>query len=293
MAELTTSRAATGFWPRFRRLHRAWVGVILLLPIFIGAIFARQLAPFDPIFQFRDGLTGTGLPVPPGGHYLLGTDPLGRDVLSRALYGAQVSLFVSLVANGLAALLGLFVGILAGYFGGVFDTVLMRFTDVLLAFPAILLALALTAVLRPSIGVVTVVIAVITWPALSRLVRSQVLVVRELAFVEAARSLGASSLHIVIRHILPQIITLVVIWSTLALAGTVLTEAALSFLGLGIPLPTPSWGNMIADAQSQYRSAPWLILVPGAAILMTTLGFNLLGDALRDALDPRTAQRQT
>ncbi|HVU11982.1 MAG TPA: ABC transporter permease [Phototrophicaceae bacterium] len=293
MAELKGARAATGFWPRFRRLHRAWVGLILLLPIFIGAIFAHQLAPFDPIFQFRDGLTGTGLPVPPGSHYLLGTDPLGRDVLSRALYGGQVSLFVSLVANGLAALLGLLVGILAGYFGGIFDTVLMRFTDVLLAFPAILLALALTAVLRPSIGVVTVVIAVITWPALSRLVRSQVLVVRELAYVDAARSLGASSLHIVIRHILPQIITLVVIWSTLALAGTVLTEASLSFLGLGVPLPTPSWGNMIADAQSQYRSAPWLILVPGAAILMTTLGFNLLGDALRDALDPRTAQRQT
>ena len=293
MAEqLPVPHAQVGFWPRFRRLRRAWVGVILLLPIFMGAIFAHQIAPYDPIFQFRDGLTATGLPIPPGSHYLLGTDPLGRDVLSRALYGGQVSLFVSLVANGMAALLGTTVGILAGYFGGIFDTVLMRFTDVLLAFPAILLALALTAVLRPSIGVVTVVIAVITWPALARLVRSQVLVVRELAFVEAARSLGASSLHIILRHVLPQIITLAVIWSTLALAGTVLTEAALSYLGLGVPLPTPSWGNMISDGQSQYRSAPWLILVPGTAILMTTLGFNLLGDALRDALDPHTAQRQ-
>ena len=270
-----------------------WVGLALIVPILLAALFARQIAPADPIFQFRDGLTATGLPIAPGGRFLLGTDPLGRDVLSRVLYGAQVSLFVSLVANGLAALLGTMVGMLAGYFAGIFDTVLMRLTDVLLAFPVILLALALTTVLRPSVTVVTVVIAAIGWPALARLIRSQVLVVRELAFVEAAHSLGASDLHIIVFHIFPQIITLAVIWATLGLAGTVLVEAALSYLGLGIPLPTASWGNMIADGQSQYRSAPWLILVPGTAILMTTLGFNLLGDALRDALDPRTAQRQS
>ena len=292
MAEIIELRSQSSFWKRFRRLHRMWVGLALIVPILLAALFARQIAPADPIFQFRDGLTATGLPIAPGGRFLLGTDPLGRDVLSRVLYGAQVSLFVSLVANGLAALLGTMVGMLAGYFAGIFDTVLMRLTDVLLAFPVILLALALTTVLRPSVTVVTVVIAAIGWPALARLIRSQVLVVRELAFVEAAHSLGASDLHIIVFHIFPQIITLAVIWATLGLAGTVLVEAALSYLGLGIPLPTASWGNMIADGQSQYRSAPWLILVPGTAILMTTLGFNLLGDALRDALDPRTAQRQ-
>jgi peptide/nickel transport system permease protein len=268
-----------------------WVGLALITPIIVVAILAPVIAPADPTFQFRDGLTSTGLPVAPGERFPLGTDPLGRDVLSRLAYGAQVSLVVSLVANGLAALLGTSVGIMAGYFSGWFDSLLMRFTDVLLAFPAILLALALTAVLRPSILVVTVVIAVIAWPGLARVIRSQVLVVRELAYIEAARSLGASGGHIIIQHIVPQIVTLAVIWSTLGLASTVLLEASLSFLGLGIPLPTPSWGNMIADGQSQYRTAPWLIVVPGIAILATTLGFNLLGDALRDALDPRTSQR--
>jgi peptide/nickel transport system permease protein len=291
MTETIALRSEHGFWSRFRRLPRMWVGIGLIMPVVLAALFAPVIAPADPMFQFRDGLTATGLPVPPGPRFPLGSDPLGRDVLSRVVYGAQVSLFVSLVANGLAALLGTSVGILAGYFSGWFDSLLMRFTDVLLAFPAILLALALTAVLKPSLMVVTVVIAVISWPALARLVRSQVLVVRELAFVEAARSLGASHFHIIRHHVIPQVITLAVIWVTLGLAGTVLVEAALSYLGLGVPLPTPSWGNMIADGQSQYRTAPWLILMPSTAILMTTLGFNLLGDALRDALDPRTSQR--
>ncbi|MEO8395857.1 MAG: ABC transporter permease, partial [Chloroflexota bacterium] len=254
--------------------------------------FATLIAPANPTFQFRDGMTATGLPIPPGAKFPLGTDTLGRDVFSRVLYGAQVSLFVSIVANGLAALLGTSVGLLAGYFAGPFDYVLMRFTDVLLAFPAILLALALTTVLKPSVAVVTIVIAMIGWPSLARLIRSQVLVVREYAYVESARSLGATDLHIIFFHVIPQIVTLAVIWATLGLAGTVLIEASLSYLGLGIPLPTPSWGNMIADGQSQYRSSPWLLLVPGIAILITTLGFNLLGDALRDALDPRTIQRQ-
>ncbi len=291
MAEIVLQRPRQTFWSRLRRLPRVWVGLALVIPIILAGLFAPLIAPKDPIFQYRDGLTATGLPLPPGGQFALGTDKLGRDVFSRVLYGAQVSLFVSVTANVLAALLGTTVGLVAGYFSGAFDFALMRLTDVLLAFPTILLALALTTVLRPSVYVVTLVIAIIGWPALARLIRGQVLVVREYAYVEAARSLGATDLRLIFRHILPQILTLAVIWATLNLAGTVLVEASLSFLGLGIPLPTPSWGNMIADGQAQYRSSPWLLLVPGLAILMTTLGFNLIGDALRDALDPRTAQR--
>ncbi|MCZ7546802.1 MAG: ABC transporter permease [Anaerolineae bacterium] len=276
-----------------RRLPRAWVGAALVIAALSAAIFAPVIAPADPTFQFRDGLSNVGLPLAPGtGRFLLGTDNLGRDMLSRILYGAQVSLFVSLVANTLAAGIGTSVGVTAGYFpGSVLDSLLMRFTDVLMAFPAILLALGLAAVLRPSAVVVTVIIAVITWPALARIVRSQVLLVRELAFVESARSIGAGDPYIITRHILPNILMLVVIWATLSLPNTVLLETALSYLGVGVPPPTASWGNMIADGQTYYRNAPWLILLPGAAILVTTLGFNLLGDALRDALDPRTIYR--
>ncbi len=282
-----------GFWARIRRLPRAWVGAALVIAALSVAIFAPAVAPADPTYQFRDGLSTVGLPIAPGiGRFLLGTDNLGRDMLSRILYGAQVSLFVSLIANTLAACIGTTVGVTAGYFpGSVLDSLLMRFTDVLMAFPAILLALGLAAVLRPSAVVVTAIIAVITWPALARIVRSQVLLVRELAFVESARSIGAGDLYIITRHVLPNIFMLVVIWATLSLPSTVLLETALSYLGLGVPPPTPSWGNMIADGQTYYRNAPWLILLPGAAIVVTTLGFNLLGDALRDALDPRTVYR--
>jgi peptide/nickel transport system permease protein len=172
------------------------------------------------------------------------------------------------------------------------DTVLMRLTDVLLAFPAILLALGLAAVLRPSVQVVVIILTVITWPTMARLVRSQVLTIRERAFVESARASGATDAYIILRHILPHTITVTVVWATLSIASTVLVESSLSFLGVGVPLPTASWGNMIAEGQTRYRIAPWMIIVPSAAILITTLGFNLLGDAIRDALDPRTSQRQ-
>jgi peptide/nickel transport system permease protein len=228
----------------------------------------------------------------PNGQFLLGTDHLGRDVLSRTLFGARVSLFVSLLANGLAALLGTLIGVTAGYFSGWIDAALMRFADILLAFPAIILAIGLAAMLRPSVSVVVTVVAIITWPVLARLTRSQTLTLREREFIQAARVAGATDLYIIVYHILPHIITVTVIWATLSLATTVLIEASLSYLGVGIPPPTPSWGNMIADGQTRYRIAPWMILVPGTAILMTTLGFNLLGDAVRDALDPWTSQRR-
>ncbi|MDZ4767432.1 MAG: ABC transporter permease [Chloroflexota bacterium] len=280
-----------GFWWQMRRLPRARVGAALVLFVLVLAVFAPQIAPFNPLTQHRDGLSLTGTPLPPGGRFLLGTDHLGRDQFSRLIYGAQISLFISLAANLTAAVLGTIIGLCAGYYGGIIDTILMRATDVLLAFPAILLALGIGAVLRPSIGVVTAILMIVTFPTLGRLVRAQTLSVRERQFVESARASGANDFYILFRHILPHTLTVTIIWATLSIASTVLVEASLSFLGVGVPLPTASWGNMIFEGQTRYRIAPWMILMPTIAILITTLGFNLLGDAVRDALDPRTSQR--
>jgi peptide/nickel transport system permease protein len=281
-----------GFWIQLRRIPRAWIGAGLVLLVAIAAILAPLVAPADPLKQFRDGLSANGTPLPPSAQYPLGTDNLGRDVLSRMLYGAQVSLSVSVIANVIAAILGTALGMWAGYYSGVTDWIVMRLVDVLLAFPAILLALGIGAVLPRSFQTVVLILTIVTFPALIRLVRSQVLSVRERVFVESARALGATDWYIITRHILPHTITVTVVWTTLSFANTVLVEAALSFLGVGIPLPNPSWGNMINEGQSRYRIAPWMIIVPTLAILITTLGFNLLGDAVRDALDPRTSQRQ-
>ena len=291
MIALNVAQPQTGFWAQLRRLPRAWIGAMLIIFVSLAAIFAPLIAPADPLKQFRDGLTETGIPLPPGYQFPLGTDHLGRDIMSRMLYGAQISLAVSFIANFTAAFFGTLVGLFAGYYSGIMDTVLMRLTDVLLAFPAILLALGLGSVLRPSVPVVIIILTIITWPALARLVRSQVLTIRERQFIESARCIGARDGHIIFRHILPQIITVTVVWATLSFASTILIEASLSFLGVGVPLPGASWGNMIAEGQSRYRIAPWMILVPTFGILITTLGFNLLGDAVRDALDPRTSQR--
>jgi len=291
MIELHAAKPRNGFWAQLRRLPRAWIGAGFVVFVTVAALLAPLISPADPLQQFRDGISERGNPLPPGERFLLGTDHLGRDLLSRMLYGAQISLAVSFIANMTAAIFGTLVGLLAGYYSGVMDTVLMRFTDVLLAFPAILLALGLGSVLRPSVPVVIIILTVITWPALARLVRSQVLTIRERQFIESARCIGARDGHIMFRHILPQIITVTVVWATLSFASTILVEASLSFLGVGVPLPTASWGNMIAEGQSRYRIAPWMILAPTMGILITTLGFNLLGDAVRDALDPRTSQR--
>lgn len=285
-------KSNNSFWAILRRMPRTWVGTALVAMVALSAVFAPQLSPADPLKQFREGLSPTGVPLGPNEQFPMGTDHLGRDMMSRLLYGAQVSLTVSFVANTVAALFGTAIGLLAGYYSGKIDWLLMRATDVLLAFPAILLALGLGSVLRPSIPTVLIILTVINWPGLARLVRSQVLSVRERAFIESARCIGAGDAYIMFRQILPQIAAITVVWGTLNFANTVLVESSLSFLGVGVPLPLPSWGNMIAEGQSRYRIAPWMILVPTAAILITTLGFNLLGDAIRDALDPRTHQRQ-
>jgi len=283
--------ARHGFWAQLRRLPRAWVGATLVLLVTLAALFAPLIAPADPLKQFRNGLSDTGTPLPPSVQFPLGTDILGRDVLSRALYGARISLAVSFLANLIAAIAGTLLGLWAGYYSGPLDWIIMRVVDILLAFPAILLALGLAAVWGHNFQIICLILSVVTFPALVRLVRGQVLSIREMLFVESARSLGAKDWWIILHHILPHTITVVVVWASLSFANTVLTEAALSFLGVGIPLPDSSWGNMIFEGQSRYRIAPWLILVPTTAILITPLGFNLLGDAVRDALDPRTSQR--
>ena len=273
-------------WYRFRRDRTALLGAVVVLLLILAAVFAPLLAPHDPTQIFDSGLTLDGTPAPPGHDFLLGADTLGRDQLSRILYGARVSLVIGIVANGLAIAIGVIVGALGGYFSGVFGTIMMRLTDVMMAFPVLLLAIALVAVLKPSLWIVIAVIAFVYWTPIARIVHGQVLAIKEREFVEAARAVGMGHTRILVRHIFPHIVPVMIVYATLGIATNVLFEAALSYLGVGVQPPTPSWGAMISESQNYYRSAPWLIIFPGLAIMVTVLGFNLLGDGLRDALDP-------
>jgi len=250
------------------------------------ALLAPWLAPHSPDQQFFEGLTLEGKPLPPGGPFLLGTDLLGRDLLSRLVWGARASLLVGVVANGVAVLIGGLVGLAAGYFRGWIGALLMRFTDVMMAFPALLLAIALAAILRPSLWIVALVIALVNWVQVARVVYAQTLSLAQREYVEAARALGATNARILLRHLLPHLFPTLLVWGSLGLSTTVLLEAALSFLGVGVQPPIPSWGGIINESQSYFTSAPWLVAFPGAAILLTSLAFNLLGEALREALDP-------
>jgi ABC-type dipeptide/oligopeptide/nickel transport system permease subunit len=229
---------------------------------------------------------------PPSPQHWFGTDIQGRDVWARLVYGARVSLSVGIISQGIALSLGVILGLLAGYYGKWVDEVVMRLADVTLAFPTLLLLIALVAALQPSLTVVFATIGLVGWAGMARLVRGQVLVVRELEFVQAERALGARDIRILTRHILPSVVAPVVIAATLGVAGAIMAESSLSFLGLGVQPPTPSWGSMIADGRdlSQLRHAPWTSVFPGLAIGAAVLGFNLLGDALRDALDPRAVR---
>jgi len=271
-----------------RRDARAWFGMLVILLILVAAIAAPLIARHDPT---AIDLTNQ-LQSPSGAHWL-GTDIQGRDVWARLVYGARISLSVGLVSQGIALGLGLVLGLIAGYYGRWVDELVMRLADVTLAFPTLLLLIALVAALQPSLAVVFLTIGLVGWAGMARLVRGQVLVVRELEYVQAMRALGARNPRIIARHVLPAVIAPVLIAATLGVAAAIMAEAALSFLGLGVQPPTPSWGAMIADGRdlSQLRGAPWTSLFPGLAIGMTVLGFNLLGDALRDALDPRASRR--
>ena len=281
-------------WRRLRRDRVAMFGAVLVGLLILVALFAPLIAPHDPAEQFRDGLTPDGQPVPStlfhgggGTEFLLGTDANGRDLLSRIFHGAQVSLTVGVLANLLAVTLGIFIGMTAGYLGGWVETLLMRFTDIMMAFPTLLLAMTLVAILKPSLWIIIVVIGLVYWTWIARVVYSQVLTLREREFVIASRALGASRRYIILHHILPQLIPVIIVWGTLGIATNVMLEASLSYLGIGVQPPTPSWGGMIQQGQSYYRAAPWLVIYPGLAIMITVFAFNLLGDGLRDILDPR------
>ena len=264
----------------------ATAGVAVILVMAIAAIFAPWVAPFPPDQQFFDGLTLEGAPLPPGERFWLGTDLLGRDLLSRLIYGARTSLIIGIAANGVAVLTGTVLGVTAGFLGGWIGGAIMRFTDLMMAFPALLLAIALAAIFSPSLWIVALVIAMVNWVQVARVVYTQTRGLVEKEFIEACRALGASPLRLLGRHILPHLVPTMLVWGTLGIATTVLLEATLSFLGVGVRPPTPSWGNIIFENQTYFATAPWLVFFPGAAILLLALSFNLVGDALHDALDP-------
>lgn len=264
----------------------ALFGLIIVTLVIVMALAAPLLAPYSPDEQMFDGLTLEGAPLPPSAQFPLGTDTLGRDLFSRLLFGARTSLIIGLVANGVAVSIGLLIGIVAGYVRGWFGNLLMRFTDLMMAFPALLLAIVLAALLRPSLWIVAMVIALVNWVQVARIVYTETRGLVERDFILAERSLGAGHGRILFKHILPHLMPTAIVWGTLGIATTVLLEATLSFLGIGVQPPQPSWGNIIFESQSYFQSAPWLVFIPGAIILLTALSFNLVGDALRDILDP-------
>lgn len=268
------------------RRKLALFGLLVILVVVAAALLAPWIVPFSPDEQLFDGLTLEGAPLPPDGRFWLGTDLLGRDMFSRLVYGAQTSLIIGVVANGTAVLIGTFFGVVAGFVGGWLGAVMMRFTDLMMAFPALLLAIVLAAIFRPSLWIVALVIAMVNWVQIARIIYTETRSIAERDFIEAEWGLGASRARILLRHVLPHLLSTTIVWGTLGIATTVLLEATLSFLGIGVQPPTPSWGNIIFENQTYFSSAPWLVFIPGAAIILLALAFNLVGDALRDILDP-------
>jgi peptide/nickel transport system permease protein len=273
-----------------RHLNRHWLGfagAVVLLLIVLVALLAPVLAPYDPSNQLPDGISADGNPLPPSAQHLLGTDLLGRDLLSRLLYGARTSLIIGLVANGLSITIGTALGLIAGYMSGLLGGAIMRFTDLMMAFPALLLAIALSALFEPSLWIVALVIATVNWVQIARVIYTETRALAERDFVVAALGLGATPSRVLIHHILPHLLPTILVWTTLGIATTVLLEATLSYLGIGVRPPTPSWGNIIYENQTYFSSAPWLVFCPGLAIALLAFSCNLAGDALRDILDPR------
>lgn len=280
------AKPRAGVWRRLVKRRLALLGLVIVVIVVAGAALAPWLTGYDPNEQMFDGLTIEGSPLPPSAQYWLGTDLLGRDLLTRILYGARTSLIIGIVANGVALLIGTLVGVTAGYFRGWIGSALMRFTDLMMAFPALLLAICLAAVFQPSLWIVAMVIALVNWVQTARVIYTETSSLAEREFIDAERTIGASAPRILFRHILPHLLPTIIVWGTLGISTTVLLEATLSFLGIGVQPPTASWGNIIFENQTYFQAAPWLVFFPGAAILALALAFNLIGDALRDILDP-------
>jgi peptide/nickel transport system permease protein len=270
------------FWKRFRKNKLALLGGFIVILLFFTAILAPWLSPHDPgRIDIRRVLQA---PTP---EHLFGTDPLGRDVLSRMIWGSRISLMVGFVAVGISSLIGIFLGALAGYYGRWVDNLIMRFVDIMLCFPTFFLILAVIALLEPSIWNIMIVIGITSWMGVARLVRAEFLSLKKRDFTLAEVALGAKDFRIIFGHILPNALAPVLVAATLGVAGAILTESALSFLGIGVQPPTPSWGNILTAGKDNIEIAWWLSLYPGLAILITVLGYNLLGEGIRDAIDPR------
>ena len=260
----------------------ALIAAIVLLLLVLIAIIGPSLVPFDPLAMDLDSLK-----QPPSKAHLFGTDSKGRDILSRVVYGSRISLTVGILASALSLCIGIFFGLIAGYFGGNTDAVLSQFFDIFLAFPSLLLAIGISAVMPPGLGSAMLAITLVGWAGFARLVRGITLSLKEQTYVEASRALGASPGRILYRHILPNAVPLLLVAGSLRVGGFILLEAALSFLGLGVQPPTPTWGSMISLNRTYINSAPWMVIFPGLAISVTVISFNILGDFLRDKLDPR------
>ena len=270
------------FWKRFRMNNLALLGGFIVLFLFLVAVFAPWISPYDPgHIQIKKVLEE------PSTLHLFGTDSLGRDVLSRMIWGSRISLLVGFVAVGIATAIGIFLGSLAGYYGRWTDNLIMRFVDIMLCFPTFFLILAVIAFLEPSIWNIMIVIGVTGWMGVARLVRAEFLSQKERDYAVAEKALGARDFRIIFRHILPNALAPVLVSATLGVAGAILTESALSFLGIGVQPPTPSWGNILTAGKDNIEIAWWLSLYPGLAILITVLGYNLLGEGIRDSIDPR------
>ncbi|MBC7082351.1 MAG: ABC transporter permease [Firmicutes bacterium] len=269
-------------WRRLLRNRSAVAGGVLVLALAIVALAAPLLAPYDPLApSLEDRLS------PPSAAHWLGTDDLGRDILSRIIFGARVSLQVGILAVALALVAGTFLGIIAGYYGGFLDNLIMRIMDVMLAFPSVLLAIAIVAIMGPSLGNAMIAIGIVSIPVYARIVRSSTLQVKASEYVEAARALGGSDVRIIFRHVLPNCMAPLIVQASLGIATAILDAAGLSFLGLGAQPPTPEWGAMLSGGRAFLRIAPWVTAFPGIAIVLLVMGFNMFGDGLRDALDPR------
>jgi len=270
------------FWEMFYKNKLALTGCGIVILLFVVSLTAPVIAPYDPgAIDLKNVL------APPSGEHWFGTDQLGRDVLSRMIWGARISLKVGFVATGLAILIGMILGAVAGYYGGWIDATIMRFVDVMLCFPAFFLILAVIAFLEPSIWNIMIVIGLTGWMGVTRLVRADFISLRERDFVRAARAIGANDARIIFLHILPNALASILVAATLGIAGAILTESALSFLGIGVQPPIPSWGNILTAGKDNIDIAWWLSLYPGLAILITVVGYNLLGEGIRDASDPR------
>lgn len=267
---------------RLRKNRLAIVGMALIGAFLFMAIFASFITPYDPIEQDWQSVQ-----KPPSRTHLLGTDELGRDLLSRIIHGARISIIIGLISVSIGLFFGTTVGLVAGYFSGWLDTVLMRLMDIMLAIPYVLLAIAIVAILGPGLGNTMIAIGIVTIPQFARIVRSSVLEIKSKDYVEAARALGASHWRIMLRHVMINALSPLIVQSTLTIASAILNAAALGFLGLGAQPPTPEWGVMLSDGRLLLLVAPWIVTFPGIAIMLSVLGFNIFGDGLRDALDPR------